>query len=48
MILMISATFTGNIIKQYEDVLQSAVLLAAFIPMLMDTEVMLVPVLNSC
>jgi magnesium transporter len=37
LILMISATFTGNIIKQYEDVLQSAVLLAAFIPMLMDT-----------
>ncbi len=36
-ILMISATFTGNIIKRYEDVLQSAVLLAAFLPMLMDT-----------
>ena len=37
MILMISATFTGNIIKHYENALQSAVLLAAFIPMLMDT-----------
>lgn len=36
-ILMISATFTGNIIKRFEDVLQSVVLLTAFIPMLMDT-----------
>ncbi|MBV1821413.1 magnesium transporter, partial [Bacteroidales bacterium MSK.15.36] len=32
-----SATFTGNIIKSFEDVLQSVVLLTAFIPMLMDT-----------
>jgi len=36
-ILMVSATFTGNIIKKFEDVLQSVVLLTAFIPMLMDT-----------
>ncbi|MCG4570922.1 magnesium transporter [Clostridium cochlearium] len=36
-ILMVSATFTGNIIKSFEDVLQSVVLLTAFIPMLMDT-----------
>lgn len=36
-VLMISATFTGNIIKKFEDVLQSVVILAAFIPMLMDT-----------
>lgn len=37
LILMISATFTGNIIKRYEEMLQSAVILASFIPMLMDT-----------
>lgn len=37
LILMISATFTGNIIRRYEEVLQSVVLLASFIPMLMDT-----------
>lgn len=37
LILMISATFTGNIIRKFEDVLQSVVILAAFIPMLMDT-----------
>lgn len=37
MVLMISATFTGNIIRKYEDVLESTVLLASFIPMLMDT-----------
>lgn len=37
LILMISATFTGNIIKKYEGILQSAVVLMAFIPMLMDT-----------
>lgn len=35
--LMISATFTGYIIKSYEDALQQAVILASFIPMLMDT-----------
>jgi len=37
LVLMISATFTGNIIRKYEGVLQSVVLLASFIPMLMDT-----------
>lgn len=37
MVLMISATFTGGIIRRYESVLQSTVLLASFIPMLMDT-----------
>ncbi|HHX77220.1 MAG TPA: magnesium transporter [Firmicutes bacterium] len=37
LILMVSATFTGNIIRKYEEVLSSVVLLAAFIPMLMDT-----------
>lgn len=36
-VLMISATFTATIIRRYEEVLQSAVMLAAFIPMLMDT-----------
>jgi len=35
--LMISATFTGYIIQSFEDVLQSVVALAAFIPMLMNT-----------
>ena len=37
LILMVSATFTGRIIQRYEEVLQSVVILAAFIPMLMDT-----------
>ncbi len=37
LILMISATFTGAIIRSYEDILQSVVILAAFIPRLMDT-----------
>lgn len=37
LILMISATFTGLIIRRYEDVLSSIVILTAFIPMLMDT-----------
>ncbi len=36
-VLMISATFTGAIIRRFEVVLQSVVVLAAFIPMLMDT-----------
>ncbi len=35
--LMISATFTGMIIRKYEVVLSSVVVLASFIPMLMDT-----------
>lgn len=37
LVLMISATFTGLIIKKYEQTLQTAVILAVFIPMLMDT-----------
>ncbi|HID0854731.1 TPA: magnesium transporter [Clostridium botulinum] len=37
LVLMISATFTGNIIRKSEDVLQSVVILPSFIPMLMDT-----------
>ncbi len=37
LILMISATISGNIIKKYDDLLQSMVILAAFIPRLMDT-----------
>jgi magnesium transporter len=37
LILMISATFTENIIHHFETVLESVVVLAAFIPMLMDT-----------
>ncbi|MCG8516006.1 MAG: magnesium transporter [Halanaerobiales bacterium] len=37
LILMFSATFTGYIIRQYADLLESMVVLAAFIPMLMGT-----------
>ena len=37
LILMISATVTGAITQGFEDVLQSVVILASFIPMLMDT-----------
>jgi magnesium transporter len=37
LVLMISATLTGGVISKYENVLESSVLLAAFIPMLMDT-----------
>ena len=37
LVLMVSASFTGAIIRRFEDVLQSVVILAAFIPMLMDT-----------
>ena len=37
LILMISATVTGAIIQGFEDVLQSVVILASFIPMLMNT-----------
>lgn len=37
LLLMVSATFTGKIIKNYENVLQSVIILNAFIPMLMDT-----------
>lgn len=37
MVLMISATFTGMIIQKYDHALTANVLLAYFIPMLMDT-----------
>lgn len=37
LILMISGTFTGRIIGKFNDVLSSVVILATFIPMLMDT-----------
>lgn len=37
MVLMLSATFTGAIIRRFEDVLSAVVVLTAFIPMLMDT-----------
>jgi len=37
LVLMISATFTGYIIRHFEGTLQSIVALTAFIPMLMDT-----------
>lgn len=37
LVLMVSATLTGLVIKQYETALQSTVILAMFIPMLMDT-----------
>lgn len=37
LVLMISATITGSIIKKFDDIIQSVVILAAFIPMLMDT-----------
>ena len=37
LLLMISATFTGKIIQNYESALASCVVLTSFIPMLMDT-----------
>jgi len=37
LVLMISATFTGGIITHFEELLSTAVILTAFIPMLMDT-----------
>jgi len=37
MVLMLSATITGKIIRGYEEVLQSVAILASYIPMLMDT-----------
>lgn len=37
LLLMISATFTGLIITQFEDALASCAVLIAYIPMLMDT-----------
>ena len=36
-VLMISATFTGGIILRYEALLDAAIVLATFIPMLMDS-----------
>lgn len=37
LLLMVSATFTGQIITSFEDALSAYVALTAFIPMLMDT-----------
>ncbi|HBK85741.1 MAG TPA: magnesium transporter [Firmicutes bacterium] len=37
LILMVSATFTGQIMRHYEELLAQVVFLAVFIPMLMDT-----------
>ncbi len=37
MLLMISATFTGQIISSFENALAAAAVLTAYIPMLMDT-----------
>jgi magnesium transporter len=37
LILMVSATLTGSIIARYESLLSAAVVLTAFIPMLMDS-----------
>ncbi len=37
LVLMVSATFTGGIIAHYENLLSTAVILTAFIPMLMDS-----------
>ena len=37
LILMVSATFTGYIIRRFEATLEAVVALAVFIPMLMDT-----------
>ena len=37
LVLMFTAMVTGGIIQEYEEVLESVVLLAAFIPLLMDT-----------
>jgi len=37
LILMISATVTGAVISKYEDILGHILILASFIPMLMDT-----------
>ncbi len=37
LLLMISATFTGGIIKGFEDALSKYIVLTAYIPMLMDT-----------
>ena len=37
LVLLVSATFTGNIMKNFSNTLESLILLGMFIPMLMDT-----------
>lgn len=37
LVLLISATFTGSIMKSFSDTLEALILLGMFIPMLMDT-----------
>ena len=37
LLLMVSATFTGQIISSFEDALSAFTILTAYIPMLMDT-----------
>ncbi len=37
LVLMISATFTGRIMQNYEQLLASMIILTSFIPMIMDT-----------
>lgn len=37
LLLMVSATFTGKIIQNFESALQAQIVLTSFIPMLMDT-----------
>lgn len=37
LVLLISATFTGSIMKNFSDTLEALILLGMFIPMLMDT-----------
>ncbi|MBE6828563.1 MAG: magnesium transporter [Ruminococcaceae bacterium] len=37
LLLMVSATFTGKIIQNFENALQAQIVLTSFIPMLMDT-----------
>ena len=37
LVLMVAATFTGQIINRYNELLQSTVVLATFMPMLMNT-----------
>ena len=37
LLLMVSATFTGQIISSFEDALSAVTILTAYIPMLMDT-----------
>ncbi|QUH20153.1 magnesium transporter [Alkaliphilus sp. B6464] len=37
LVLMLSATLTGGVIKRYESILETAVLLMVYVPMLMDS-----------